>query len=98
LQTLQTLLSCLGLCKSVLIQFPSAYLKDWARNSDRPAATGYSSMMSAELRKPCDDRGIRWCGVKAGKHLSKPEMLAALTAFYSDFATTTRFFDWGLSL
>lgn len=43
-------------------------------------AIDYASLSSIQLRKLCRDRGIRWRGVKAGKHLSKPEMLAVLAA------------------
>lgn len=47
--------------------------------SEPDAPIDLSSMTSAELRKVCSDRGIRWRSVKQGKHLSKPEMLAALS-------------------
>lgn len=45
---------------------------------DIPAPINYASLPSVELRRLCTDRGIRWRGVKAGKHLSKLEMISAL--------------------
>jgi len=46
-----------------------------------PAATDYATLTSQELRRQCQDRGIRWRNAHgAGLHLKKPEMVAALTA------------------
>lgn len=43
-------------------------------------ATNYSRLTSQELRRACQDRGIRWRNAHgAGRHLKKPEMVAALT-------------------
>ncbi len=44
-------------------------------------ATAWATLTSQELRRACQDRGIRWRDAHgAGLHLKKPEMVAALTA------------------
>jgi len=44
------------------------------------AALDYQAMSSQQLRTICTQHDIKWRSLTAGKHLSKPEMLAALTA------------------
>ncbi len=38
-----------------------------------------ATLPSSQLRKLCSERGIKWRGVHGGKHLSKPDMVAALS-------------------
>lgn len=48
---------------------------------EESTATAWATLTSQELRRACQDRGIRWRNAHgAGRHLKKPEMVAALTA------------------
>ncbi len=52
-----------------------------AQIADRTSAipTDYSKLTSAELRKVCSDRQIKWRNTRgSGKHMTKAEMVAAL--------------------
>ncbi|MBD1918884.1 MULTISPECIES: hypothetical protein [Cyanophyceae] len=42
-------------------------------------APAYAKMTSVQLRKECSRRGIAWRGVREGKHLTKPQMIEALS-------------------
>jgi hypothetical protein len=45
-----------------------------------PTAKTYQAMTTTELRKACQEAGIKWRNAHAkGKHLSKAEMVAALS-------------------
>ena len=39
----------------------------------------YSKMNSVTLRSHCSKKGIKWRGVRGGKHLTKPEMIERFT-------------------
>lgn len=42
--------------------------------------SNYTALKTANLRKLCSEKGIKWRGVRNGKHLTKTQMVERLTA------------------